>query len=90
MTDEKVYTPAELAATVGISRAIVYQLIAREQLAVLRFGTARGRIRIEWSAWLAFKAAHRQPARVGEQMVEASPRPRSDVRDLPGASRYVS
>lgn len=86
-----VYTPAELAERIGISRAVVYQLIARGELAVIRRGNgSRARVWIEWSAWEAYKAAHRQPARIGDQPVMASPRPRSDVRDLPGASRYVS
>lgn len=89
MTDEKVYSPAQLAETVGQPRSIIYALIAKRELAVIRRSDGpKGHIWIRWSSWLNYLERHERPAQV--QASRPAPRPKADIRDLPGASRYVS
>lgn len=90
LIDERVYTPQQLAAKVGQPRSILYALIAKQELTVIRRGSGpRARVWIRLSDWSAYLARHEQPA-IGAKPLTPAPRSRPDIRDLPGSSRYIS
>lgn len=60
-------TVKEAAALIGISERSLWEVIRRGEIAVLRYGSARGRgarniTRLELAAIESYKARHRQPA----------------------------
>jgi excisionase family DNA binding protein len=79
---EGLLTPKQLAAEAGVTERQIYRLVAAGKLASVRF-SPRGSIHIAREDWARCVQRHRQE--VAEQT-----RPRADISDLPGASRYTN
>jgi hypothetical protein len=80
-------TPQQLAEDEGIPLRQIYELTRKGQIATIRRGDKKAsHILIATADFEAWKQRKRRPAKDET----ATPSPRSSVRDLPGADRYLN